>query len=128
MPIAKRPEDKQALIEAVRSGNPKFFSGTDSAPHLPADKESACGCAGIFNAPYHMQFLATLFESLDMLPKLEAFTSQFGATFYRLPRNKEEITLVRKPFQVPAHFGPLVPFKADQTLNWQLLSQANGLG
>lgn len=120
MPVAKRPEDKQALIDAVASGNPKFFSGTDTAPHKVEDKESACGCAGIFNAPYHMQFLATLFEGLDMLDRLAPFTSKFGADFYGLAQNTDELVLVREPFEVPARFGPMVPFKAGQVLNWQI--------
>ncbi len=120
MPVAKRPEDKAALIEVVRKGHPKFFSGSDSAPHRQQDKENACGCAGIFNAPFHMQFLATLFDELEMLPRLEDFTSRFGAEFYRLPRNQERLTLVRRSCMVPNHYGPMVPFKAGQVLNWSI--------
>lgn len=120
MPVAKRPEDKAALIGAVRSGNPKFFSGTDTAPHKVEDKENACGCAGIFNAPYHMQFLATLFEELDMLDRLENFTSLYGAEFYRLARNKEELHLIKQPCTVPERFGPMVPFKAGKELAWSI--------
>ena len=120
MPVAKRPEDKQALLAAVASGNPKFFSGTDSAPHKVADKESACGCAGIFNAAYHMQHLATLFEETEMLHRLEAFTSIHGAAFYRLERNTEELLLVKKPCLVEDRFGAMVPFKAGQTLAWSI--------
>jgi len=124
MPVAKRPEDRTALVAIVKAGHPSFFSGTDSAPHKVADKENACGCAGIFNAPFHMQFLAHFFEEQHMLDRLEPFTSVFGAAFYRLPRNREEITLVREPFQVPDRFGPIVPFRAGTTLNWRLAREA----
>ena len=120
MPVAKRPEDCQALNDIVRSGHPSFFSGTDSAPHLVKDKESDCGCAGIFNAPYHMQFLATHFQEMDMLDRLENFTSRFGAEFYGLERNREEILLERRDFVVPARFGAMVPFRAGETLRYQL--------
>lgn len=120
MPVAKRPEDKMALIAAVRSGSPKFFSGTDTAPHKVEDKENACGCAGIFNAPYHMQFLATLFEELDMLDRLEPFTSVYGAAFYNLERNTDELVLVKEPLVVPDRFGAMVPFKAGKTLAWSI--------
>jgi len=120
MPVAKRPEDRRGLLEAVRSGDPSFFSGTDSAPHKVEDKETACGCAGIFNAPFHMQLLAHLFEAHDMLDMLEDFTTRFGADFYRLARNTEEIQLVRDPFRVPDRFGAMVPFRAGTMLNWRL--------
>ena len=120
MPVAKRPEDRSALVAVVREGHPRFFSGTDSAPHLPKDKESACGCAGIFNAPYHMQFLATFFEEQDMLQRLADFTSRFGADFYRLAPNQQEIVLVKKPFMVPDHYGPLVPFRAGTELAFEV--------
>lgn len=120
MPVAKRPTDKAALNAIVKQGHPSFFSGTDSAPHMPHDKESACGCAGIFNAPYHMQFLAHHFEEIEALDKLEAFTTQFGADFYEIPRNTEEIHLVRQPQTVPERFGPMVPFRAGHQLNWRL--------
>ena len=120
MPVAKRPEDRSAIVEIVRQGNPSFFSGTDSAPHQVKEKESACGCAGIFNAPYHMQFLATFFQQNQMLPRLEPFTSRFGAEFYRLEPQTEEILLIKKPFTVPALYGSMVPFKAGQTLDFQI--------
>lgn len=120
MPVAKRPEDRSALVEIVREGHPSFFSGTDSAPHLVADKESACGCAGIFNSPYHMQFLATFFQEQGMLHRLEAFTSQFGAAFYGIPRNKEEIVLTPGSLKVPDRFGPMVPFRSGETLAFNL--------
>ena len=120
MPIAKRPGDLRALVDVVREGHPSFFSGTDSAPHLVADKESACGCAGIFNAPYHMQVLATLFDRWGCLTRLEAFTSRFGADFYGLHRNRQKIALLRKNHEVPSRFGPLVPFWAGKPLAFDL--------
>lgn len=120
MPVAKRPDDRTALLEAIRSGDPSFFSGTDSAPHKVADKESACGCAGIFNAPTHMQFLASLFLEHGILPNLRDFTSSFGADFYRLPRQKEQIVLRKKPYRVPARYGAIVPFMAEQDLAFSL--------
>ena len=120
MPVAKRPEDRSALNQVVHSGHPSFFSGTDSAPHLIADKESPCGCAGIFNSPFHMQFLATHFQEAGMLDRLEDFTTRFGANFYRMPRNSEEILLVSKPCPVPEHYDGIVPFRGGTTLNWAL--------
>lgn len=120
MPVAKRPNDRRALNEIVRSGHPSFFSGTDSAPHLLQDKESAQGCAGIFNAPYHMQFLATHFREHCMLHRLEDFTSRFGADFYRLPRNRREILLTPGKLKVPERFGPMVPFPSGRTLDFEL--------
>lgn len=120
MPVAKRPGDRSALVEVVRSGHASFFSGTDSAPHMVADKESACGCAGIFNSPYHMQFLATFFQEQGMLNRLEAFTSQFGAEFYGLNRNSEEIILTPGKLKVPDRFGPMVPFRSGETLAFNL--------
>jgi len=123
MPVAKRPQDRRALQEIVRRGHPSFFSGTDSAPHLPKDKESACGCAGIFNAPYHMQFLASHFEELNMLPRLGDFTSRFGREFYRLAPHREEIHLLKRPFRVPQTFDGLVPFQAGNMLRYTLDGQ-----
>ncbi|CAM2067156.1 dihydroorotase [Sulfidibacter corallicola] len=119
-PVAKRPGDRRALNEAVREGHPSFFSGTDSAPHLIQDKETACGCAGIFNAPYHLQFLATHFEKLDMLPRLGPFVSQFGANFYRLPINREEVVLIPRQVTVPPQYDGIVPFQAGNTLAFDL--------
>ena len=120
MPVAKRPEDRAALVEVVRSGHPSFFSGTDSAPHMVEDKESDCGCAGIFNSPYHMQFLATFFEEEGMLDRLENFCTRFGVDFYGLERSREEIHLVKREVKVPARFGPIVPFRAGYTLAYDV--------
>ena len=120
MPVAKRPEDRASLVTIVKEGHPSFFSGTDSAPHMVEDKESACGCAGIFNSPYHMQFLASFFAQQDMLERLRDFRTLFGRTFYRMPPNKREIALTPEPFQVPDRYGPIVPFRAGTTLEFQL--------
>ncbi len=120
MPVAKRPEDRAALNQIVKQGHPSFFSGGDSAPHLPADKESACGCAGIFNAPFHMQFLATHFRAHGMLNRLSDFCTRFGREFYRLSKLAEEIVLIERPTETPERFGAMVPFKAGQTLSFDL--------
>lgn len=120
-PLAKRPEDLTALNEVVRKGHPRFFSGTDSAPHLIEDKECASGCAGVFNSPFHMQFLATHFAEHAMLNRLGAFTSEFGAQFYQLPVNDAEIILQPKPTEVPAKIKNIVPFKAGETLPYSVV-------
>jgi dihydroorotase len=120
MPVAKRPEDRSALVAIVKEGHPSFFSGTDSAPHKIEDKETACGCAGIFNSPYHMQFLASFFEEQGMQDRLVDFCTRFGNDFYRMPPSKQEIALKPEPFQVPDQYGPMVPFKAGKTLAYSL--------
>ncbi len=120
MPVAKRPDDLKALIEVVRSGDPRFFSGSDSAPHLIHDKQSDCGCAGIFSSPYHMQVLASIFSRCDMMPRLEAFTSQHGANFYGLDVNSQQICLKPKSWKVPDRFGGIVPFMAGKMLDYEL--------
>lgn len=120
MPVAKRPSDLKALLKVVASGDSRFFSGTDSAPHLPREKESECGCAGIFNAPFHMQTLASIFARQQMLDRLPAFTSEFGAAFYGLERNSEEVALIESPFRVPDRFDGLIPFLAGQQLAFQI--------
>ena len=96
LPVLKREIHRQALLEAATSGNPKFFLGTDSAPHSQANKENACGCAGIFTAHAAIELYATAFEQVGALDKLEAFASFHGADFYQLPRNKDSITLNKK--------------------------------
>ena len=121
MPVAKRPSDRAALLAIVGAGHPSFFSGTDSAPHLVEDKESECGCAGIFNAPYHLQYLATLFEKSGMFDRLTPFCCRFGAEFYRMPPNREEVVLIRREVRVPDRFGPMVPFGSGQILAFDLL-------
>ena len=124
MPILKRVNDQNALIQAAISGNAKFFLGTDSAPHAQNKKESACGCAGIYSAHTAMEFYAEIFEKQDALNKLENFASVFGAEFYQLPINKNKITLVKKPHIIPEKlsFGDtqLIPMKAGETVFWQI--------
>ncbi len=124
LPILKRGRHQQALQEAAISGSPKFFLGTDSAPHAKGNKESACGCAGCYTAYAAIELYAEIFEDLGALDKLEGFASFFGPDFYRLPRNSDEITLVRQDWQVPAEmtFGSdvIVPLRAGETLRWKL--------
>lgn len=125
-PIPKKPGDRDQLVEAVLSGNPKFFLGTDSAPHAVGKKECSHGCAGVFSAPVALEVLAEVFEKHDALPKMEAFTSEFGARFYGLPLNERPITLRKEEWDVPDFYGyggftnPVVPFKAGGTLTWRL--------
>jgi dihydroorotase len=129
LPVAKRELHRLALRAAATSGDPKFFLGTDSAPHRRGAKESACGCAGIFNAPFAIESYAAVFEQENALAKLEAFASESGPRFYGLPLNTGTITLERRPEPVPAmlHLNDaagsavnLVPFHAGETLNWRL--------
>jgi len=105
---------------AATSGSPKFFLGTDSAPHARHAKESGCGCAGIFNAPQALESYAEVFEDEGALDRLEAFASLNGPDFYKLPVNTETITLERSDVQVPDEIAGLVPFRAGQTLRWRL--------
>jgi dihydroorotase len=130
LPVAKRELHRIALRTTATSGNPKFFLGTDSAPHGREVKESACGCAGIFNAPFAIESYAAVFEQEQALEKLEAFASEFGPRFYGLPLNAGTITLERQPQEVPSqlHLNDaagtgvnLVPFHAGETLNWRLV-------
>ena len=124
LPVLKREEHREALVEAATSGNPKFFLGTDSAPHPRKDKETACGCAGVYNAHAAIELYAAAFEEAGALDRLEAFASHFGADFYGLPRNRETLTLVREEWTVPAtvRFGAeeLVPLRAGETVPWKL--------
>jgi dihydroorotase len=124
LPVLKREEHREALVEAATSGNPKFFLGTDSAPHPRKDKESACGCAGIYTAHAALELYAAAFEEAGALDKLEGFASQHGADFYGLPRNKGSLTLVREEWTVPKtlRFGKeeLVPLRAGETVPWKL--------
>lgn len=121
MPVAKTPADRQAVIDAAISGNPKFFFGSDSAPHLRTAKECAGGLAGIFSAPCAMEVLAEVFEFFGALERLEAFTSEFGAQFYGLPLNDGRITLVRESHVMPDEIAGIRPFKAGETLTWKLI-------
>ena len=120
LPVAKREKHRLAVRKAATSGSPKFFLGTDSAPHARSAKESACGCAGIFNAPFALQSYATVFDEDGALDRFEAFASENGPRFYGLPLNDGTVTLDRKPCTVPAAFGELIPFHAGETLGWTL--------
>jgi dihydroorotase len=120
LPVAKREKHRLAVRKAATSGSPKFFLGTDSAPHSREAKESACGCAGIFNAPFAVESYATVFDEEGALAKLEAFASLNGPRFYGLPSNEETVTLERADVQVPAEVEGLVPFHAGETLRWRL--------
>lgn len=124
LPILKREVHRQALIKAATSGHSRFFLGTDSAPHSVQNKESACGCAGIYSAHAAIEFYTEVFEQVGRLDQLEAFASFHGPDFYGLPRNTKQITLVKKSWQTPEQlkFGEeqLVPFKAREKVRWQL--------
>ena len=124
LPVLKREEHREALVEAATSGNPKFFLGTDSAPHARALKEAACGCAGIYTAHAAIELYAAAFEEAGALSRLEGFASEFGAAFYGLAPNRGSITLVREPWRVPESldFGgeTLVPLRAGETVPWKL--------
>lgn len=124
LPVLKRDTHQQALLAVIRSGNNKFFLGTDSAPHARHKKESACGCAGIFSAHAAIETYATIFEQQDALDKLEAFASFNGPDFYGLPRNTGSITLLKQDWQVPDEYDmgedKLVPLLAGQIIPWKL--------
>jgi dihydroorotase len=124
LPVLKRELHRQALVEAAISGSPKFFLGTDSAPHAQSAKETSCGCAGIYSAHAAIELYAEAFEAAGALDKLEGFASFFGADFYGLPRNAETITLVREPWQVEAELnfgaGKLIPLRAGEMVNWKI--------
>ena len=119
LPVAKREQHRLAVRKAATSGSPKFFLGTDSAPHAREAKESACGCAGIFNAPFALESYAAVFEEEGALDKFEAFASINGARFYGLPVNEETVTLERVDNEVPGEIDGLVPFHAGETLRWR---------
>ncbi len=120
LPVAKRERHRLAVRKAATSGSPKFFLGTDSAPHARHAKESSCGCAGIFNAPFAIESYAAVFEEEDALDRLEAFASVNGAHFYGLPLNGGTVTLDRTETKIPDEVEGLVPFLAGQTLRWKL--------
>lgn len=120
LPVAKREEHRLAVRAAAVSGSPKFFLGTDSAPHAREAKESACGCAGIFNAPFALESYASVFEEEGALDRFEAFASENGAHFYGLPLNDGTVTLERAEAQVPESISGVVPFHAGETLRWRI--------
>lgn len=125
LPVLKREEHREALVRAATSGSPKFFLGSDSAPHARGDKEAACGHAGIYTAHAAIELYAEVFERAGALDKLEAFASLHGADFYRLPRNRDSIGLRKEPWNVPAEmaFGAatLVPLRAGESVAWRLV-------
>jgi len=120
LPVLKRERHRVAVRRAATGGSPRFFLGTDSAPHTVGAKQSACGCAGIFNAPYALESYAAVFEEEGALDRLESFASEHGARFYRLPLNKGTVTLVRAGTDVPEREAGLVPFHAGERLAWRL--------
>jgi dihydroorotase len=120
LPVAKREHHRRAVRTAATSGSPKFFLGTDSAPHTRDAKESGCGCAGIFNAPFALESYATVFEEEGALDRLEVFASVNGARFYGLPLNEGSITLQQVETLVPDVIGGVVPFHAGETLRWRM--------
>ena len=121
LPVIKREKHRLALRAAATSGSPKFFLGTDSAPHVAAAKETACGCAGIFNAPYAMESYVTVFDEEEALDQLEGFASEQGPRFYGLPLNEGTITLERGETIVPVSLNGVVPFLAAETLEWRMV-------
>ena len=125
LPVLKREEHRVALLEAATSGSPRFFLGTDSAPHAKGDKEAACGCAGCYSAFNALGLYAEAFESIGKLDKLEGFASFFGPDFYHLPRNSGKITLAKQVQQIPAELplgnDTIVPLRAGETIAWSLI-------
>jgi dihydroorotase len=125
LPVLKREKHRLALRKAATSGSARYFLGTDSAPHEVSTKESACGCAGIFNAPYALESYLAVFEEEGALDKFEAFASENGPRFYGLPLNEGTVTLERSGVAVPssidANGTAIVPFHAGETLSWRLV-------
>ena len=124
LPVLKRETHRRALIAAATSASPKFFLGTDSAPHAKSAKEQACGCAGCYSAPVALPLYAEAFEDAGALDRLEGFSSVFGPAFYRLPRNADTIALVRERWRVPGELpfgdGTIVPLRAGEEIRWQV--------
>ena len=128
LPVLKRESHRQSLVKAATGGNPKFFLGTDSAPHARDAKQGACGCAGCYTAHAALELYAEAFETAGALDKLEAFASFHGADFYGLPRNGDTVTLAREAWTVPAEYAfgahVVVPLNAGQTMRWRLAAPA----
>ncbi len=127
LPVLKREIHRQALVTAATSGHPKFFLGTDSAPHARSTKETACGCAGCYTALAAIELYAEVFDAADALDTLEKFASLNGPAFYRLPPNPDTLALIKERWEVPATHpylegDPLIPFHAGETLNWRVQS------
>jgi dihydroorotase len=124
LPVLKRERDRVALLDAVVAGDPRFFLGTDSAPHARSTKEAACGCAGIYSAHAAMELYAEVFDQAGALARLEGFASEFGPRFYGLPLNSGTITLQRSEWTVPTAYPfageTIVPLRAGETLGWRL--------
>ncbi|HBA32591.1 MAG TPA: dihydroorotase [Gammaproteobacteria bacterium] len=125
LPVLKREAHRAALIESIASGSPKFFLGTDSAPHARHTKENSCGCAGIFSAHAGIELYAEVFEQAGILDKLEGFASCHGPDFYGLPRNQETITLRKETWEPPSSYPfagqALVPLKAEEAIHWRIV-------
>jgi dihydroorotase len=131
LPVLKRERDREALLRAATSGNPRFFLGTDSAPHERSTKENACGCAGMFTAHAAIELYAEAFEAAGRLERLEAFASHFGADFYGLPRHEDTITLVKESWTPPPVYefgdGEVVPYRGGESIAWRLAG-SGGIG
>lgn len=127
LPVLKREEHRRALLDAVASGNPKFFIGTDSAPHAKHTKETACGCAGIYSAHAAIELYAEAFEQIGSLGHLDSFASKHGPRFYGLSPNREKITLVRQPWNIPESFtfgdDVVIPLRAGGKVSWRVQNQ-----
>jgi dihydroorotase len=128
LPILKRERDRRALVEAATGGNPRFFLGTDSAPHDRSTKENACGCAGMFTAHAALELYAEVFDEAGRLDRLEAFASHFGADFYGLARHDERITLIKEQWMPPKSYqlggGEVVPYRGGERIAWRLAPAA----
>lgn len=129
LPVLKRERDRYALVDAATADDPRFFLGTDSAPHARHAKETACGCAGVFSAHAAIELYAEAFEQAGRLDRLQAFASERGADFYGLPRNTDRITLERTPWTPPASYGfgqdELVPFRAGESIAWRMVETSS---
>src|SRR5450755_4099379 len=129
LPVLKSEDDRVAIVHAATSGSPKFFLGTDSAPHARHAKEAACGCAGIFSAHAGIELYAEVFDAAGQLHRLESFASEFGADFYGLPKNEERITLSRDPWPVPQSFAfgddALIPLRAGGQIKWRIAPEGS---
>ena len=125
LPVMKRERHREALVAAATSGNPKFFLGTDSAPHAKHTKEAACGCAGVYTAHAGIELYAEVFEAAGALDRLEGFASSFGADFYGLPRNASTLTLEKKALEIPEAFAygddEVVPFRSGSSVAWRVV-------
>jgi dihydroorotase len=125
LPILKRQQHQEALLKAATSGSPKFFLGTDSAPHVKENKETACGCAGCYTAYAAIELYAEVFDSMNALDKLEGFASFYGPDFYGLTRNQSKITVVRESWKMPEQLGlgddVVIPYRAGEEMSWKLV-------